>query len=290
MGYPLLDNANFYYQFIVDADTALLPFAGTERVVWSPAAMAIDTSLSDSTLVPAEPTLTLEAGGNRNGVRYDGSVMQALYYHDDDYYDYGATSHIVVYDAQTFAEERVFDVPCPALSLATRDEQGSTYFATWDVPGTSLNGEAPPTCVAKVAPDQASVETFEPSAWADGRFVNNFRYVGHGKAVANVLYHELLGADSPKNLSPSAIDALYEGGPYWKLWLFDVEQGTGAPVEGVEVDIGSGAQFAVLDGRTFVFLPYQEWGRTKGYELADDGTATERFDTVGDVFKWIRVR
>ena len=58
----------------------------------------------------------------------------------------------------------------------------------------------------------------------------------------------------------------------------------------MHLDKVSGAQFAVLDGRTFVFVPYDNWGRTKGYELDEDGTATEHFDTVGDVFKWVRVR
>jgi hypothetical protein len=39
-----------------------------------------------------------------------------------------------------------------------------------------------------------------------------------------------------------------------------------------------------------VFLPYEEWGRTKIYEINDDGTATEQGDTVGDVFKWVKIR
>ena len=45
-----------------------------------------------------------------------------------------------------------------------------------------------------------------------------------------------------------------------------------------------------LDGRTFVFLPYDEWSRTRIYEIDDEGVATERGDTLGDVFKWVRVR
>ena len=40
----------------------------------------------------------------------------------------------------------------------------------------------------------------------------------------------------------------------------------------------------------FVFLPYDDWNRTKMYEIDDEGVATERHDTPGDVFKWIRVR
>lgn len=73
--------------------------------------MTIEGTLEDTTLVAAEPGMTLEAGGNRNSVQYDGSVMQSFFYHDDDWYDYGTRSHVVVYDEETFAEKRVLDVP-----------------------------------------------------------------------------------------------------------------------------------------------------------------------------------
>ena len=69
-----------------------------------------------------------------------------------------------------------------------------------------------------------------------------------------------------------------------------MQQAYGEACQGIDVEISSGAQFAVLDGRTFVFLPYDDWGRTKIYELDAAGRATELADTAGDVFKWIRVR
>jgi len=288
--YPLQDNANFYYQFLVDSEHALLPFAGTKRILWNPSSMQIEGVLEDTSLESEEPHLTLEAGGNRNSVHYDAAVMQAFHYHDDDWYDYGSQSHIVVYDKETFEEVRVLDVPCPGLSLATRDEQGNTYFATWDVPVTSLLGEAPATCIAKVDPEGELLGTFDPRDWTDGRLVNNFRYLGNGRAFASVLHHEELGADTPEELDADGIDALSASGPHWKLWFFDVEAETGQPLEGIDVAVGSGAQFAVVDGRTFVFVPYDDWGRTKGYEIDEDGAAVEHFDTVGDVFKWVRVR
>lgn len=275
-GYPLTDNADFYYQFLVDAEHALLPFDATKRMLWNPSEMSIERALEDTRLESIEPGLTLEAGGNRNSVHYDTSVMQAFYYHDDDWYDYGSQSHVVVHDAETFAEERIIDIPCPGLSLATRDEQGNTYFATWDLPGTSLLGDAPATCVAKVHSDHEVVETIDLRQWTDGRVANNFRYVGDGEAFANVLHHEHIGVSSPEDLDDDDLEKLSLSGPHWQLWLFDVAKAEGA--------------FAVLDGRTFVFLPYDDWGHTKGYELSDDGTATEHFDTLGDVFKWVRVR
>ncbi|HEY6726949.1 MAG TPA: hypothetical protein VI197_23110 [Polyangiaceae bacterium] len=288
--YPLQDNANFYYQFLVDDEHALLPFDGTKRILWNPSEMKIEGALEDTTLDSEEPRLTLEAGGNRNSVHYDTAVMQAFHYHDDDWYDYGSQSHIVVYDEHTFEEDRVLDVPCPGLSLATRDDAGNTYFATWDVPITSLLGEAPATCIAKVDPDGALLDTFDPREWTEGRVVNNFRYVGDGRAFASVLHHEELGAATPEELDANGIDALSTSGPHWKLWLFDVEREHGEPVAGIDVAVGSGSQFAVIDGRTFVFVPYDDWGRSKGYEIDEDGTASEHFDTVGDVFKWVRVR
>lgn len=288
--YPLQDNANFYYQFLVDSEHALLPFDGTKRILWNPKSMKIEGVLDDTTLESEEPRLTLEAGGNRNSVHYDAAVMQAFHYHDDDWYDYGSRSHIVVYDEDSFEETRVLDIPCPGLSLATRDEQGNTYFGTWDVPVTSALGEAPATCIAKVDPAGELVATFDPREWTDGRLVNNFRYLGAGRAFASVLHHEELGAETPEELDADGIDALSTSGPHWKLWFFDVEKQQGEPVDGIDVAVGSGAQFAVIDERTFVFVPYDDWGRTKGYEIDADGTATEHFDTVGDVFKWVRVR
>ncbi len=288
--YPLSDNANFYYQFIVDDEHALLPFEGTKRILWNPSEMVIERLIEDTTLTPSEPGLTLEAGGNRNGVQYPASVMQTYFYHDDDWYDYGSKSQIVVYDSETFAEKRILDVGCPGLSLATRDEAGNTYFSNWGLPAPSVTGVSPATCLAKVGPDQASVETFDLREWTGGRWVSNFRYVGNGKAFGNVLHHEELGVDSPSELSANQLENLWQSGPHWKLWLFDVAAQSGAPVRGIDVAIADGAQLASLDERTFVFVPYDDWGRTKAYELMSDGTAIERFDTVGDVFKWVRVR
>ena len=125
----------------------------------------------------------------------------------------------------------------------------------------------------------------------DGRYTNNFRYIGGGKGIANVLHHELIeGADFAGEYDPAVATRIGASGPHWKLWLLDVENGTGKAVEGITVDVSGGAQFAVLDGRTFVFLPYDDWGRSKVYEITDDGTAVERWDTPGDIFKWVRIR
>jgi hypothetical protein len=288
--YPLSGNANFYYQFIVDEHTAVLPYDGTKRIIWDPATMAITGSLDDTALVARETGLVLEAGGNRNSVHYDASVMQTFYYHDEDWFDYGSQSHVAFYDPNTQREQGIIDVPCPGLSLATRDEAGNTYFSNWGLPTPSLTGQRPATCVAKVGPDHSLVAAIDPRTFTQGRVVSNFRYIGGGRAFGNVLHHEALGVASPADLDADALADLWMSGPHWRLWLFDLNQQTARPVEGIDVAMGDGAQFAVLEGRTFIFLPYDDWGRTRVYELASDGTATMRFDTVGDIFKWVRVR
>jgi hypothetical protein len=286
--YPLGDNANFYAQFIVDSEHVLLPYEGTKRIVWNPSKMKIEKALDDTKLTPREPGLTLEAGGNRNGVRYDAAVMQALFYHDDEYYDYGSWSHIVVYDATTFAEKRVLDVPCPALSIATRDEQGSTYFSNWGLPTTSLTGAESAPCVAKVAGSSDGGAHRSPRL--DGRALRQqFPLRGRRQGLRQCSAPRGVGR-FVSELSAKQLEELWNSGEHWKLWLFDVEQQTGKAVEGIDVDIADGAQFAVLDGRTFVFLPYDDWARTKTYELMSDGSALERFDTTGDIYQWVQVR
>jgi len=124
----------------------------------------------------------------------------------------------------------------------------------------------------------------------DGHYVNNFRYIGKGKAIGNVLIHEELDADFSKPFDPDVDAEVWKSGKHWRFWMFDVEKHAAWPVEGIEEEIGSGAQFAVLDGRTFVFLPFDEWSKSAVYEIDDEGKAKRRFEVTGDVFKWIRVR
>jgi hypothetical protein len=198
-----------------------------------------------------------------------------------------------VYDPETHRESRIIDVPCPGLSIATQDEEGYTYFGPWDFVGTlALYGQDAAPCVARLKPDLTLDEswTTDFTSWTDGRYLSNFRYIGGGKAIANVLHHETLGADFSRPYDPDVGDQIAKSGPHWRLWMFDLKAERAWPVEGIDVAISSGAQFAVLDGRTFVFLPFEDWGKTMVYELDSQGVATRHFETVGDVFKWIRVR
>jgi hypothetical protein len=224
-------------------------------------------------------------------------VYQAFFYHDEDWYDFGTESVITSYDPVTHAERDALSVPCPGLAIATSDEAGYTYFSTWDyLPGFALYGIGPAPCAARLTPEGALDEawTTDFTALTGGRFVSNFRYIGAGRAIGNVLDAERaaqdLGADFSGPVDPEIVTSLWQTAPHWSLWMFDLEAGTARPIEGVDVDLGAGAQFAVLDGRTFVFVPFDEWARSKVYEIDAEGVATEHFEIQGDVFKWVRIR
>jgi hypothetical protein len=291
--YPLTDNANFYYQFLLDDHTAYLPYDATKRIIWDPTAMEIRGTMEDTSLALEVGGLQLEAGGNRNSVRYDGLVLQAFFYHDKDWFDHGTRSHIVGYDPKTHKESKVIDAPCAGLSIATRDEQGNTYFSTWGyLPTRALYRLGPPPCVVRIKADITLDPTFttDLTNLTGGRYTNNFRYIGNGKAIANVLHHELLGVSFAGQYDPAIEEKIGQTGPHWRLWLFDVVKSEARPIDGIDVAIGSGAQFTVLDGRTFIFLPFEDWGKTKVFELDAAGRAQAKFETVGDIFKWIKVR
>jgi hypothetical protein len=291
--YPLEDNANFYAQFLLDDNTAYLPFDVSSRLLWNPSAMTLGQVLEGSMIEFMRGGLQARAGGNRNGIRFKGPVQRAFYYADEDYFAFGAESVVAIYDPETHAEKSLVTLPCPGLDMPSQDEQGYTYYATWNFQGTrALFGEGPTPCIARLKPDLTVDEawTTDLRDLTGGRHANNFRYIGKGRAIANVLHHEQLNIDWGGGYKQDVADRINKEGDHWRVWLFDLEKREAKPVEGVNVVTGMGSQFATLDGRTFLFVQYQSYGRTKIYEIGEDGRAKEHADTVGDVFKWVRVR
>ncbi|MGC4088114.1 MAG: hypothetical protein QM756_09485 [Polyangiaceae bacterium] len=292
--YPFEDNANFYYQYLLDDHTAYMPFDITKRLIWDPTDMKLLGTHEDSNVPLENGGLKAQTGGNRNAVHYQGMVQQPFFYVDDDWFRTGPESVVAYYDPSTHAEVGTVTIPCPGLSMASQDEQGYTYYGTWDFQGTlKLFGDGPNPCFARLKPDLTldTAWTRDLTDLTEGRYVNNFRYIGGGKAIGNVLHHELLDVDWAGGYDPDVKETIdYKSGDHWRLWLFDLEHDSAQPIAGIDVPVASGAQFAVVDGRTFIFLPYSDWSRSKVYELDASGNASERADTAGDIFKWVRVR
>jgi hypothetical protein len=285
------DGANIFSQWFVDEHTAYLSFDVTRRIVWDPANLAITNVLEDSTLELSRGELTLTAGGNRAGIRYDGPVLQPFFYHDEDWLEFAPSSPIAGYDPLTHEEHTIIDAPCSGLAVATRDEQDNTYFSTWDYsPGRALFGLAPPPCTVRVGPDLTLDEawTTDMTSLTEGRLSINFRYLENGKGLTEVLHDEEFALAPGASYDPSIEDLIWEGGA-WRLWHVDLDLGQAWPVEGIEPG-GNGLQVATVDDRTFLLVGYEASGNTVAYELDDDGSVTERFRTPGEAFKWIRVR
>lgn len=99
--------------------------------------MKILELLEDTELTPKlkQGNLELGSGGNRNHIRFEGPVMQALVYHDQDYLHHGDESYVAVYDQKTHAESKIITLPRAGAAMTTPDEDGYTYFGTWDYIG-----------------------------------------------------------------------------------------------------------------------------------------------------------
>lgn len=292
-GFPVGDNANLFGHFFLDEHTAFMPYAVTSRVIWDPATMRITGTAEDSELELFQGDLMLENAGNRNSITFESAETQQIFFYvTEDWFRLGPESILAFYDRTTLEETRTLTLPCPGLAIGTRDEEGNTYYGTWSSPVTlALFGEGPLPCNVRITPDGQLDEawTTDFRDWTGGRHVNSFRYIGDGLAVGSVLHHDEMQVDWEAGYDPDVAELIDAGG-YWHLWLFDLDAESAHQVEGIDVNMGGAVQFAVLDGRTFVFLPYDQWGRTRIYEIDADGRATEHGDTLGDVFKWVKVR
>jgi hypothetical protein len=191
----------------------------------------------------------------------------------------------------THAEKAVIEAPCTALENATQDEEGNTYFSTWNVrPTRFLYGLAPEPCFVRVTRDGRLDSTFAPqvSAWAGGRPPMVMRYLADGKAIASFLHPEEVQARWSGPYDPEVAEKIALG-THFHMWLLDFRVQTARPIDGM---IPMDGQFhgKTLDGRHFVYLPYQGYARTKIYEVMPAGTAVERLDTAGWVYDLVKVR
>lgn len=186
---------------------------------------------------------------------------------------------LAVYDTTNDQISKVVEeTRCPALySAPFVDEAGDLYFSNhvWSPMETLVKG-APQSCSLRVL---AGEEAFD-ATWqlryadvADGREGAVLRYLGDGKALADIFYDEratISDATDPSELGESS---------NWRLWNVDLQAGTGAPVEGLDFKPG-GYNDVHLGGRSFILMPSADYARTTAYELVD-GDAVQRFAVQG---------
>ena len=281
--------AGFERHWFKDANTAYVTLDIRKRVIWNPTEMRILGVMEDSALELEREGLQLDATFNRQPRVMRGPVLKPFFYRDADWFMFGPTTPVAVYDPVTNAEQKIIDVPCPALEVPSQDEAGNTYLSSWTYGATlGLYGMGPELCVRRITANAELDEAWNPdlTAWTEGRPVKTFRYLGNNKAVGTVLHTDELAIDFTQPYNEE--DAL-EVDLHWRLWLFDLEAETARPIENIGA-IDSAFLWSVFEGRTFLFVPYSDWSRSKVFELDADGNATERFETTGFVNEWIRIR
>jgi hypothetical protein len=289
-----LTDAGFGRQWFLDGQSAYAELELTQRIVWDPDALVIQGVKEASQLtLKRDDGFELEPGLNRQPRIRRGPVLRPFYYAEKtDWLEYSPNSQIAVYDPQTHEESAIIDAPCPGLHVESQDELGNTYFSLWDaLPKLALYGQGPAPCVARIKPDNTLDEDWRPNLreWTGGRHVLVFRYVRDGKALGNVLHAEELGATFTGPYDPAVGDEL-DAGEHYRVWLFDLQAEAAIPVSGMEATAW-GFHASDIDGRSFVFLPHDDYGRTTVYEVdVATATAQERFEMTGWVYDWVRVR
>jgi hypothetical protein len=278
--------AGFERHWFLNEHVAYLTLEVTGRIVWDPTRMRIVEVMEDTELELERDGLVLDATFNRPPLLLEGPVLKPFYYRDQDWFLFGPTTPIAVYDPETHEEQEIIEASCPAVEVMSQDEQGNTYFSPWSYgPTLSLFGEGPTPCIARVRPD-LTVETLDLSEWTEQRPVHVFRYVADGKAIGTVLHTDEIEGDFESGYNE---DLALELDAHWRLWYFDLDTETAHPIEEIGAS-GSGFSMAEIDGRNFLFVPNEEWSETMVYEIDDQGTAEVRFVAPGVVNNWIKIR
>lgn len=289
-------DSGFYRQYLQRDALAHAEIDVGQRALWDPIGFEVAGTQIDSQLVLQRDGLDLFANYNRAYFVFEGPVVRPFSYHDQDWFRWADDSLLVVYDPGTNAERSVIEAPCPGLDTITQDERGNLYFSSWEYPALhALVGTGAAPCVARVTPERRLDVDWAPdlTAWTGGRHVMNFRYLGQGKAIGAVLHSEKFGAGFDFASAFSDIDAFWDASAlHYRLWMFDLEAGTAAPVRGLpDDDLSPSYSHAQLEGRTFLLREASDFSLTSVYELGVDGEATERFKVIGgSSYQWVKLR
>ncbi|MFP2930123.1 MxcI [Pyxidicoccus sp. 3LG] len=283
-----LASAPLYLNHFVDASSAYMVLEETRRIVWNPSTMQITGTAEAPGLAQQREGLVAKSSYDRAMVVRDGYSFQPFYWTDGDYYDFSPTSQIAVYSNADDSLVKLIDAPCPGLDVATQDEAGNIYFSNWVFSAAApvLKEGAPETCVVRIKAGEQALDTGwtrSLAAMVGGRQTAAFRYLANGVGVVAVFHKENVVIND--ETEPSVVTS----GNHWKLWRVNLENGTAAPVEGLDFIAGGYYAFRI-EGRTFLLLPTSDYAKTAVWELGVDGAPVKRFETLGWAYQFVKVR
>jgi hypothetical protein len=269
--------------FLSDTKAYLFNSDEGSTVIWNPTTMEITGEINSPELV--RDVLTLDGSPP---VLYGNRLYRTIYWTDWKAYTFSTDLFLAIYDIENDKLlELIKETRCPALNnRVVKDEQGNLYFGNWiwNVSATLVKG-APNSCALRMAAGSSRFDadwTLPYASLTDGREGAMFSYLGNGKGLLSVFHHERTTIDATTDPSELA------GTENWRLWGIDLEKRTGAPIEGLDWNTGAVSTFH-LDGRSFVFVPGNDWSVTRIYELKD-GRAVPSFEVRGWSYALLKVR
>lgn len=254
------------------------------HIVWNPTTFEIIGEVPGPDVL--RPEWNLESVGVVRGNR----LFRMFTYLDYDAWNFDATTQMLaVYDVESDELlELIEDTRCPLLyNRPFEDEQGTLYFSGWVwTPAETLVRGAPKNCALRILAGETSFDENWQLTYADditdGREAGILRYLGNGQALLDVFHHERATITDETNAQELA------NTPNWRLWKIDLEQKTGAPVEGLDFKAG-GYQDVPIGGRTFLMVPNATYSETTTYEVVD-GEAVLSFKMQGSAYHMAKLR
>jgi hypothetical protein len=283
-----LTTASLAFNTVVDDTMAHMALNQTSRILWDPTTMTILDDVDTPEVAAERDGLAITAANFQGRVVRPDGVFQAFFWHDVDWYAFHQQSQIAVH-GRDGRLDTLLDVPCPALQIATTDEDGNVYFS--GMVDTILHQLLEPAsaverCVARIDAGSHAVADGWPRRFEEltgGRPAGVFQYLADGVGILTVYHVE--------NADPAAAtfrDTMFSEN--WGLWLVDLEGWQAAPIEGWPLGPAN-IFFSRADGRLFVHQVAAGFTSTTISEIAIDGTFRQQLTVPGySAYPLLRVR
>ncbi|HTU61246.1 MAG TPA: hypothetical protein VMF89_22480, partial [Polyangiales bacterium] len=180
----------------------------------------------------------------------------------------------------------VLDVPCPALNIASPDEDGNVYFSGMvDTVGYQLKNKGELTrCVARVNKGEREIAEGWPrqlEELTEGRPAGRFYYLRDGKGLLTVYHGDL---ELEEDADPATVFT-----DNWGLWLVDLEAWKAEPIEAWDRG-SSNLFFSRVDDKTFLHKVDSNFSETQIFEIKADGSFKLELTVPGYSIVLVRVR
>jgi hypothetical protein len=282
-----LSSVSFAYNAFLDATTAHMRLEETSRVLWDPVSLTI-RGTGDAPEIPLQRDGLAVSAANDEGIAVrDDALFWPYFWHDADWYQFHQQSQIAVYEKDG-SIRKIIDVPCPALNIATADEEGNLYFSGMvDTLAVQLleQGSSLERCTVRIDAGQDSIADGWPRRFeelTEGRPAGRFYYLRDGVGVLSVFHGERATLDPNDSFGSIFAD-------HWGMWLVDLDRWTAAPID--EWGFGSSnVFFSRVDGRTFLHEVASDFSQTVIYEITPSGSITPQITAPGYATVLVKVR